>query len=122
MNEPVVRMVLLPRYTAVYGEGPLDTAPFSVRRYARVILTGWAGRGLGATSPAATITLDQSADLGHWHEVGSVSPAAGTEASETLDLLDLEWARLRVEVEPDEGEEPGTTVWAVGAFVPREGA
>lgn len=120
-EENVALKVLLPRYSAVYGDAAIYSAPFSVKRYAHVLLTGWAGRGIGTSAPSVTMTLEQSADLGLWHSAGSVSPASGAESRSEFDLIDLEWARMKVEVLPTVGQPPGTTVWAMGAFVLREG-
>src|SRR5690349_8113117 len=121
MVDQVTRMVLLPRYTAVYGDTPVNSAPFNVRGYAKVVLMGWAGRGLGASAPDTAITIEQSADLAAWHTAGGITPSAGAEATSTFDLLDLEWARVKVDIDPDPGEPPGNTVWAVGSFVLRDG-
>ena len=75
--DQVVRVVLLPRYTAVYGGSPLYMAPFNVKKYAKVVLAGWTGRGIGSPAPGVTITLEQSAYLGLWHSAGSLSPPTG---------------------------------------------
>lgn len=121
MPDQVTRVVLLPRYTAVYGANPLYMAPFNVKRFAKVVLAGAKGRGLGTSMPDVTVTIEQSADLGLWHSAGSLALASSDGNSTSFNLKDLEWARVKVEVTPALGEPPGTTVWAVGAFVPREG-
>ena len=121
MVDNAVRMVLLPRYTTVYGASALYLAPFNVRRFAKVVLTAWAGRGIGTSAPAATIYVEQSADLDRWWTAGSVNPNPSSEKTTEFDLLGFEWARVKVLIEPAVGQPPGTTVWAVGLFVPREG-
>jgi hypothetical protein len=121
MIDNTVRMVLLPRYTALYGTSPLYSAPFNVKRFARVVLTAWAGVGLGSLPPGVGISIEQSTDLEHWHTAGVVGPDPDSEKTSVFDLLDMEWARTAVVVTPEVGEPPGATVWAVGAFVLREG-
>jgi hypothetical protein len=115
MGAPV-RIVLLPRYTGVYGTIPLYTPPINVRAYEKVIITAWKGNGIGDTPADVEFRLGQSTDLGIWNASGDFSPASpGAEVVHEEELL-LEWARLGVEIT---GASPGTTVWAVGTFIPR---
>ena len=113
-----IRIVLFPRYTAVYGTVTLFTPPINVRAFEKAIITAWRGEGIGSTPADVGFHMEQSADLGIWNAGPSFSPASagGEEIQETA--FSLEWARLGATVS---GASPGTTVWAVGVFVLRSG-
>lgn len=115
---PILRMVLLPRYTALYGTQALYTAPINVKGFATALVACWKSIGLGSTPADVVFQLQQSADLGLWHDVGGTFTPASSEAEATVsrDFV-FEWVRLKATVSE---ASPGITVWATGAFVPRE--
>lgn len=118
---PILRMVLLPRYTALYGTVPFYTAPINVKGFAKALVSCWKGAGIGATPADLNFELQQSADLGLWHVVDAAFTPANPDEDLTVtrELL-FEWVRLKATVSGTAGSQ-GVTVWAVGAFVPREG-
>ena len=114
----VMRIVLIPRYTALTGQSDFFTKPINVKRFAKVILTVWQSVGLGVAPSTARFFLQQSPDLLQWESVGSLFPSTPVGDEETtveLDI-DLEWIRLQVVVYEDV---KGVTLWAVGQFVER---
>jgi hypothetical protein len=115
MKEPVLRIVLFPRYTALYGD-EIYTAPINVKEFAKAVVTAWVGTGIGSTPASGGVAVEQSADLEHWHQVGSDLSPDNAEESATFEF-DLEWVRFKAMVS---GTNPGVTLWAVGAFIPRE--
>jgi hypothetical protein len=117
-----VRLILLPRFTALHGAATFLTTPVRIADFASVNLTAWLSTGLGATPATATFQLQQSTDLSIWEDVGSsFTPAsAGTEITVGRDLA-LEWMRLKIVVSTL-GSNPGVTAWVVGVFVPRDDA
>ena len=120
MADRVARIILLPRYTALYGTVPFNGAPVNVRRFGSGLVTAWRSTGLGTSGAQASVVfkLQQSTDLGIWNNVGAtISPGAELEASEAV-TLDLEWIRIVATVS---GTKPGVTCWAIGTFVAREG-
>jgi len=118
--DPILRMVLLPRYTALYGTTPFYSAPLNVKGFSKALISAWRGTGLGSTPATVEFQFEQSADLGLWHAVGGTfTPAsANAETTVTKDFV-FEWVRLKATVSGSDGSR-GVTVWAVGAFVPRE--
>jgi len=120
MSDRIARIVLLPRYTALYGTAPIYGAPVNVRRFAGAVLVGWRSQGLGTAGSQASVEygLQQSTDLGIWNDIEpTLSPAAEDETPASV-TFDLEWIRL---VSTVSGTKPGLTGWVVGHFVPREG-
>jgi hypothetical protein len=115
-------LVLFPRYTALYGALPFYSAPVNVKGFARALISAWRGTGLGGTPATVAFELQQSADLGLWHAIGSTFTPTnpGEDVAVAKDLL-FEWVRLKATVSGTAPYE-GATVWAVGAFVPREPA
>lgn len=118
MADRITRIVLLPRYTALYGTTPILGAPVNVRRFGGATLIGWRSQGLGMPPNDASVEykLQQSPDLGIWHDVVSFSPGAEEETPATA-TFDFEWIRLVATVS---GPKPGLTGWVVGHFVARE--
>jgi hypothetical protein len=117
-----VRLILLPRYTALHGAMTVYTPPLSVKDFASAIFTAWKSTGLGATPADVSFQIQQSTDLGIWVDLGSsFTPAsAGAEIAVEREFT-LEWIRLKAVVGTG-ATNPGITAWVVGAFVPRERA
>ena len=120
MKDPVLRVVLFPRPTAIWGTPGgttvIYTEPMNVKDFAQAIVAVGRGTGMGSTPATGDLTVWQSADMIDWYQVGSVlAPAAGGEATGTFDL-DLEWFRTGASVS---GSVPGLTMWATVTFVPR---
>jgi hypothetical protein len=120
MKNPAVRVVLMPRYTPLYGATTFYSPPINVKAFEKVILTVWKGNGIGSTpADVDEFDLQQSADLGIWNSIlPAFTPASPNSELVTTKDLDLEWARLAVTVS---GASPGISVWAIGTFVPRAG-
>jgi len=110
MNDAVEKILLLPRFTSFAGSGPFYTAPMNVRAYRKAILDAWSGQGIGADTSTATITAEESTDLGVWTDVVTSDDGIGVDFS-------MEWMRLKIVLT---GANPANTVWAVGNFVLRE--
>jgi hypothetical protein len=118
MPDPIVRVVLFPRPTAIWGTTPVSTEPFLAKDFSKAIVVAWRGTGMGSTPASATIVIEQSADMVRWFPIGGpMSPTANAEAVESFDL-DLEWFRATATVSTL-GTAPGATIWAVAGFVPR---
>ena len=120
MPDRVTRIVLIPRHTALYGTVPHVGAPVNVRRFGSSIITAWRSKGMGlpGSQASAAFQLQQSMDMVIWENVdASFSPPAEQETPVTRDL-DFEWIRLVATIS---GANPGTTCWAVGHFLAREG-
>ncbi len=98
--------------TAVYSD------PMDVRAYAQAILTAWQGTGLGSTPATVELTVQQSLDLENWVDIGSVSPAAGTEGTLNATFT-FSWMRVKAVVT---GSDPGVMGWLIGEFVRRDSA
>ncbi|NUN51233.1 MAG: hypothetical protein HUU06_00390 [Planctomycetaceae bacterium] len=96
--------------TATYSD------PMDVRAYATATLVAWQGTGLGGTPASVEYTVQQSLDLENWVDIGTVSPAAGSE--ETLGVgFTFAWMRVKAVVS---GSDPGVTTWLKGEFVTRD--
>lgn len=115
MQQPVSRIILLPRYTAFAGATTFTGAPIWVRPYAQLILSLWRGSGLGSDA-ALQLQLHQSPDLESWSTLGSpIAPSANQETTQPFSL-GADWIKFRVDVT---GSDPGITSWAVADLVPR---
>jgi len=117
MRGPVRRIVFVPRFTGLYGPADLYTVPVNLREFASMELCVWSSSGNGSTPATAQYLLQQSTDLENWHDVGNELAPAGNAEMVAERSLDLEWVRLRMQID---GTDPGATGWAVADCVPRE--
>jgi hypothetical protein len=116
----VERIVVFPRYTTLVGTTLMVpsyfTDPRDVRRFAKVLLTGWRGTGSGDPPADLEFVVQDSGDLDVWYDRLTFSPAsAGAEATAELDLR-LPWLRFGVALS---GDDPSATCWLNGILVPR---
>jgi hypothetical protein len=114
-----VPWLVFPRYTVMIGTTALYSEPVDVREFARVLLTGWQGTGLGTVGNEATVefTVQQSVDLSTWFDGIPFGPAsADAEVSQESDLRSA-WMRVKAEVT---GSDPGVSLWLRGVLVRRE--
>jgi len=107
------QVILLPRFTAIAGEGSFLTAPLNVRAYAYAMFHFTVVSGLGATPPTVEVFVEHSPDLEHWEAIGDALDIG----EPSLRDFSFEWVRLRIEVS---GDDPAFTCWCVGEFVVRE--
>ena len=118
MADPVLRVVLFPRPTAIWGTTPVSTEPFPAKDFAQAVVVASQGTGMGpgGSEAAVSVAIEQSGDMVNWFPIGSpLAPTAILEATGAFDL-DLEWFRATATVS---GSVPGVTMWAVAALVPR---
>jgi hypothetical protein len=115
MKDPVVRIVLFPRPTSIWGTTAVTSEAFNAKDFAKAIVVAGRGTGMGSTPATVTVIMEKSADMVRWFDAGEVQPWSGGEATLTVDL-DLEWIRAKATVS---GTVPGITLWAVADLVPR---
>ena len=116
MKDPILRVVLFPRPTAIWGTSAVSSEPFRSKDFCQAVVVAGARTGMGATPATVSVTLEQSADGVRWFTIGSaLTPAANDEDTDAFDL-DLEWMRATATVT---GGSPGVTMWAVAGMVPR---
>jgi hypothetical protein len=116
MPNRVVRIVLIPRYTALIGTTAMYTAPLLVREWSEAALVGWESTGIG--NGDATLTVQLSDDLENWTDEEEMSLTAESEVTAVLEISRA-WLRVKAVVT---GSDPGVTCWLEGEFVEREGA
>ena len=108
----VQKVVLIPRFSTfvgpVTGSQTFYMPPMNVRRFSNAQVSAWLG-------PVGSLeyVVEQSPDMEHWSAIATMSPSAGEEVVESLDLS-AEWIRVSVVVTG------GGTGWMVGDFVARE--
>src|SRR5262249_28274827 len=94
------------------GATSFYTAPMNVREYARAMFTYTACGGLGASGPTVVVTVQESADLEIWTDIGSdINTGSPNERD-----FQFEWIRIKLAVS---GSDPCFTCWCVGDFVHR---
>lgn len=117
MKDPILRVVLFPRPTAIWGTTAVSSEPFPAKDFCRAVVVAGARTGMGSTPATVSVVMEQSADGVRWFSIGSaLTPAANDEATGSFEL-DLEWMRATATVS---GGSPGVTMWAVAGMVPRE--
>lgn len=117
MSEVVQKVLLLPRFSSFVGAGPFYTAPMNIRTYQKAFITGWRGTGVGPSPGTATITIQESTDLGVWIDNAvAIGPPVNSEVTQEV-VFSLEWMRLKIDLT---GSFAAMTMWAVGNFVARE--
>ncbi len=122
MPPPVVRMVLLPRFTGLSGETDFLTPPLNVRAFSAALITVWKSHGLGDPEAEVEFQMQESTDLVDWNDIdSSFTPSAAETEVTVARSLKFEWVRLKATVSTT-GLYPCITVWGVGAFLPRRRA
>jgi hypothetical protein len=66
VSDDFVRVVLLPRFTALVGARTFTTRPVAVGRFGSISVSGWRGVALGGGSPSVTMYVETSNDLSTW--------------------------------------------------------
>src|SRR5262245_16233424 len=120
MAEAVEKILLIPRFTALFGNGPFYTAPINVRAYQYADVTAWASKGWGTPTPSsAGMTAQGSQDLDNWFPITAalLSSVQGEEKTTEVEFA-LDWFRLKVDISGSV-DMAASTLWAVGNFVRR---
>lgn len=112
MEAVVDKVLLIPRFTAFAGVTTFMTPPMNVRDYSRANVTFQIAGALGAIGPAVVVTMQQSADLEIWSDIGGNLNNGDTNERD----FQFEWIRLKLVVS---GSDPCFTCWCVGDFVRR---
>ena len=111
------KIVLVPRFSSFVGARTFTTPPLSVAGVASATIAAWRGAALG-TSVTFSIVVQQSHDLQMWSDLTTLSPSANAEATAAVSFT-MSWMRLSITLG---GGTPVVNCWAVGDFLPREGA
>ena len=108
------RIILLPRFTTLAGEGNFTTQAMNVAAYESAEISVWMGRIVGDGSVAAEI--EESTDRVVWSLCAGTSSVGMIPLTEELLTPDFSkaWMRLKMLLSAGIDASPIATVWAAG--------